>query len=447
MTWLEPSVLWSVSFLVTACIVVPYAFGFRRRVSSDRVRKEEAVRLGVDRPTAQYPVIDPARCIGCGTCVDACPEGDVLGVVAGMATVVNGLKCIGHAKCQEACPVGAIEVGLGDLRSRPDIPLLDDWGETTVPGLFIAGELGGLALVKNAVSQGARAVGRIAQRCRRAGPRGREVLDVLIVGGGPAGTAAAATAVEHRLSHVVLEKEADLGGTIFHYPRRKLVLVQSVDIPLWGHMKGAEYTKERILEILQGLVARFRIDVRFGERVTDVKKSGGLFSVRTEKATYVSRFVVLALGRRGTPRALGVSGEELSKVMYQLQDAESYTGQKILVVGGGDSAVEAALGLARQRGNTVTLSYRREKLVRIKRKNEERILALFREGRVRPLLGSEVVGIQTERVTLQRAGERVELANDYVFVFAGGEPPFGFLRQIGVRFGGEPLTVPKTISA
>lgn len=447
MTLLDPSVVWSAALLLTAAIVIPYGLGFRRRVVNDRLRKEEAARLGVDRPTAQYPLIDSARCIGCGTCVDACPEGDVLGIVGGIATVVNGLKCIGHAKCQEACPVGAIEVGLGDLRSRPDIPLLDDWGETTVPGLFIAGELGGLALVKNAVSQGARAVARIAEQSRRAGPRGGDVLDVLIVGSGPAGTAAAATAVERRLSHVVLEKEADLGGTIFHYPRRKLVLVQSVDIPLWGRMKGAEYTKERILEIMVGLVARFRIDVRFGERVTDVKKNGGLFSVRTDKGTHLARFVVLALGRRGTPRTLGVPGEELSKVMYQLQDAESYTGQRVLVVGGGDSAVEAALGLARQPGNTVTLSYRREKLVRIKRKNEERILALFREGGVRPLFGSEVVGIHPDRVTLDRGGERLELANDYVFVFAGGEPPFPFLRQIGVRFGGESLTVPKTISA
>jgi len=211
-----------------------------------------------------------------------------------------------------------------------------------------------------------------------------------------------------------------------------------VDIPLWGKMKEAEYEKEHLLKILLDLNQRFRLRVNFGEKVTEIRKDDGLFSLRTPKRLYLSRFVVLALGRRGSPRKLGAPGEERPKVMYQLMDAESYTDKQILVVGGGDSAVEAALGLARQKGNRVTLSYRKEKLVRIKKKNDERITALIKEGKVATLFGSEVVEIGERQVRLKVGGQEKELPNDYVFVFAGGEPPFAFLRQIGVQFGGPP---------
>ena len=426
--------------------MLPYILGFRKKRHHDRERKTEAARLGIDKPTAQYPFVDAKRCIGCGACVDACPEGDVLGIVGGTATVVNGLKCVGHGKCEEACPVGAIEVGLGDLRSREDIPLMDPWQETSVPGLFVAGELGGLALVKNAMGQGRKVIERISQKAVSArGQAGGDVLDVAIVGTGPAGIAAAAAAHEHKLTYVALEQEPDLGGTIFHYPRRKLVLVQAVDVPLWGRMKEAEYQKEDLLEVLLDLARRFHLNLRFGEKVLEVRREGGVFSLRTPKGVYLSRFVVLALGRRGTPRKLNVPGEELPKVMYQLLDAESYVGQNVLVVGGGDSAVEAALGLARQEGNRVTLSYRREKLVRIKKKNEDRIAIMMKEGRVEAIFNSEVVDIVADKVRLKVGTQETTLPNGYVFVFAGGEPPFGFLRQIGVRFGGneKPASVPR----
>lgn len=434
-------VLWGVSLAVVAAIVLPYGLAFRRRRHADRARKEEAVRLGIDRPTAQYPFIDPRRCIGCGTCVEACPEGDVLGIVGGVATVVNGLRCVGHARCEIACPVGGIEVGLGDVKSRSDVPVMDEWQETTVPGVFVAGELTGMALVKNAVCHGRKVVDRIAQRAGSSRAHGAvEAYDIAIVGAGPAGLTAAALAREHRLSSILLEQEADLGGTIFHYPRRKLVLVQTLEIPFLGSVREGEYAKEDLLEMFQGLTQRASLNVRFGQKVADVRRTNGFFKVRTAGVEFPARFVILALGRRGTPRKLGAPGEEQPKVMYQLTDAASYEGQRILIVGGGDSAVEAALGLARQRGNVVTLSYRREKLVRIKKKNEERIEELFRRGKVRSLFNSEVTEILKDCVRLRVGDKPMELPNDYVFVFAGGEPPFGFLRQIGVRFGGEAKT-------
>jgi thioredoxin reductase/ferredoxin len=433
----EAVLIWAVAGGIVSVVVVPYALAFRRRQRHDRERKLEASQLGVDRPAAQFPYIDPRMCIGCGACVAACPEGDVLGVVGGTATVINGMRCVGHARCQDACPVGAIQVGLGDLKSRADMPQVDEWNETETPGLFLAGEVRGLALVRNAIGQGRKVVERIAERRRAEGPAPPGVVEVLIVGAGPAGLSAALSCVERGLSHLVLEQEEDLGGSLLHYPRRKMVLLQPVDLPLHGRLSREEYQKEHFLELMEGLVRDHRLHVRFGQKAKSVRRlEDGTFDVATADGTHRARTVVLALGRRGTPRKLGAPGEELPKVMYRLIDAESYRDQKLLVVGGGDSAVEAAVGLAQQPGNVVTLSYRRDKLVRIKKKNEDRLAPLLASGRVKPLFGSQVVEITPDRVRLRVGSEVSEIPNDYVFVFAGGEPPFEFLKQCGVRFGG-----------
>jgi thioredoxin reductase len=431
----EPWIIWSGSALLVAAIVLPYFVQFQRRNRRDRARKVEAARLGTDKAVAQYPFVDPGLCIGCGACVDACPEYDVLGVVGGTATVINGMRCVGHGACERACPVGAIEVGLGDVKSRADIPQTDAWHETNVPGLFVVGELGGLALIRNAVSQGTRAVDRIAQR-RRASRPGDGVLDLMIVGAGPAGLSAALSAVERKLTHVVLEQESSLGGTVLHYPRRKLVLVQQVDLPLGGRLKEAEYGKEEILDLMQRLIVAASLEIRFGERVEGVARGDdGIFEARTAKGTHRARSLILALGRRGSPRKLGVPGEELSKVMYKLLDADSYRGQRLLVVGGGDSAVEASIGLARDGRNDVTLSYRREKIVRIKRANEERLVPLVQAERLRLLLPSEVQAIHEKTVSLREGSRDIEIPNDFVLIFAGGEAPLPLLRRAGVRFG------------
>lgn len=434
----ESVLFWSAALVLVALIVLPYVGRFRRRLRVDRERKEEAAALGIDKPAAQYPYVDPLQCIGCGACVRACPEGDVLGLVGGTAVVVNGLRCVGHGRCEEACPVGAITVGLGDLKSREDVPRLDEAYQTTVPGIYVVGELGGLSLVRNAVAQGRRVIEHIAGRMREEPPPpGEGLLDLIIVGAGPAGLSAALTAGSAGLSYVALEREETLGGSLLHYPRRKMVLTQPVELPPWGSLCQEEYAKETLLELFEGMVQDHRLDVRFGEPVADVRREDdGTFLLRSVRGTWRARSVVLALGRRGTPRKLGVPGEELPKVMYRLIDAEGYRGQKILVVGGGDSAAEAAIGLGRQPGNEVTLSYRREKLVRLKKKNQDALDALMAEGRVRPLFSSQPEEIQPDRVRLRVGGEAVELENDYVFVFAGGVPPFDFLKKIGVGFGG-----------
>ena len=432
----EPTLLWSAAFLLVALIVLPYLLLFRRRLRHDRERKEEAAALGIDKPAAQFPYIDPAHCIGCGACVRACPEGDVLGIVGGTAVVINGLRCVGHARCEKACPVGAITVGLGDLKSREDVPLLDETGQTTVPGIYVVGELGGLSLVRNAVAQGRQIVEHLAEEPRETEKDVPEVLDVAVVGAGPAGLSAGLTAEHAGLSYVVLEREPTLGGSLLHYPRRKMVLTQPVELPPWGALDQEEYTKEDLLALFEGLVQDHTVDVRFGETVEDVREEDGHFLVRTADGSWRARSVILALGRRGMPRKLGVPGEDLPKVLYRLLDAEGYKGRKILIVGGGDSAAEAAIGLARQPGNEVTLSYRREKLVRLKKKNQDALDALLAAGRVRPLFSSQPVEITPGSVRLKVGGETVEIENEDVFVFAGGVPPFDFLGKIGVRLGG-----------
>lgn len=431
---MDSLLIWAGAGLLVLGIFLPYLARFRRRRRADRARLREAAALGLDRPLGQYPQIDIHRCIGCGTCVQACPEGDVLGIVDGKAVVINGARCVGHGRCEEVCCVGAIRVGLGDIRRRADIPLLSDELETSVPGVFIAGELGGFGLISNAVAQGVRAAAAVAARCAVAG--GGEGLDLIVVGAGPAGLAAALAARERGLDFLVLDQQ-EPGGTILQYPRRKLVMVQPLELPLHGRLAAREYAKEELLEIWQEILQRQGLPIRTGERVAQVRRQeGGPLLVITSKGTLSARHVILALGRRGTPRRLGVPGEELPKVAYQLVDAASYRNRRLLVVGGGDSAVEAALALARQSGNEVTLSYRKPKLARIRKANLDRLEGHLREGSIRFLGESQVTAIAEQEVRLATPGGELVLPNDDVFVCAGGVPPFDLLRESGIVFGG-----------
>lgn len=431
---MESFLIWSLACLVSALIVLPYLLKVRRMHRENISRKQEAHALGIDRPIAQYPFIDELRCIGCGSCVSACPEGDVLGVVYGKAQVINGLRCVGHGLCERACPVGAIQVGLGDIRQREDIPILDEFNETSVPGIFIAGELGGFSLIKNAIAHGKLVVGKIARDGNRS--RNAAIKDVVIVGAGPAGLSSALSCEEAGLSYVVVDQQ-DAGGTILQYPRRKLVMTQPAELPLYGRLKKSEYSKEELLGIWLEIISQYRIPVQTHRKVVDVHRNNGHFALKTNAGNYLGRYVVLAMGRRGTPRKLSVPGEEKPKVMYQLIDAQSYRDCDILVVGGGDSAVEAALGLARQKDNQVYISYRKSKFFRIKKKNEERIRNQIDKGRVTALFNSQVLEIGDKTVRLTIEGRDKEIPNDYVFVFIGGEPPFQLLKKIGIAFGGD----------
>ena len=433
---LESVLIWITMLALAGTCVLVYTRRFRHQRVADADRLRQNRELGMDRPVGQYPLIDAGQCIGCGTCVSACPEHDVLGIVMGRAVVINGARCIGHGKCAEACPVGAIRIGLGDITKRDDIPLLTAKGETTVPGVWIAGELSGYALINNAVAQGRSVMEAIAaaRGPRLEGPS--NLLDVVIVGAGPAGLCAGLVAAEKGLTSVILDQQG-AGGTILQYPRRKLVMVQPVEIPRIGRLPKHEYIKEELLEIWEQLHRDSGLDIRIGPRVTGVKGKRGDFTVETTAGSWRARHVLLALGRRGSPRRLNVPGEDLAKVAYKLIDAEAYKGRRVLVVGGGDSAVEAAMGLAHQPGCEVTLSYRKPELMRIKQRNAERFAELVEAGRLDFRGNTNVKAIQAERVVLEGPTGPVVLPNDEVFILAGGVPPFGLLRDIGVAFGGD----------
>jgi len=240
-------------------------------------------------------------------------------------------------------------------------------------------------------------------------------------------------AMEHKLRFVTVEQESSLGGTVYHYPRNKVVMTQPVALPLIGKVKLRASTKESLLEFWKHVVERWRIPIRFAERVDRITAVDRGFTVRTERAEYRSRSVLLAIGRRGTPRKLGVPGEDLPKVVYRLVDPEQYRGRHVLVVGGGDSAVEAAVALATEPGTHVTLSYRGMAWSRVKDRNRERLAEAEGAARLAVRLTSSVQRVDAREVTLEQGGTRMVLENDAVIVCAGGVLPTPMLQDIGVR--------------
>jgi thioredoxin reductase/Pyruvate/2-oxoacid:ferredoxin oxidoreductase delta subunit len=419
-------------YAVPALLLI--AWHVRRRYRRQRVLAEmlaEAELAGLNEPPSLHPVVDMTRCFGSGACVRACPEA-ALGVVNGKATLVNAAHCIGHGACFHACPVQAITLVFGTQKRGIDIPHISQDFETNVPGIYIAGELGGMGLIRKTAEQGRQAMNAIRKR----GGNHNAPLDVIIIGAGPAGISAGLSAIFHKQRYLIIEQEDSLGGSVYHYPRNKIAMTSAVKLDLIGKIKlGTEVQKEKLLAFWHDVVGKTGLKFNFNERFEGLdKRDDGTFSVRTTKGEYHCRSVLLALGRRGSPRKLEVPGEEQAKVVYRLVDPEQYRGMAVIVVGGGDSALEAAIALAEEPDTDVILSYRSNAFARVKEKNRVRLKEIEAEGKLRVMLSSTIKRIDTSTVEMESGGQIQTVKNDIVIVCAGGVLPTPLLRSIGILF-------------
>jgi len=401
----------------------------KRAEARSRATKAAAEEAGLLEPASLHPKIDPVKCLGCGACTRVCPEGDILGTINGKAELVEPSHCIGHGACRTSCPCDAITLVFGTEKRGIDIPHVNPDFQTNVPGIFIAGELGGMGLIRNAIEQGRQAVDSIRKFDRHGSAN---AYDVIIVGAGPAGFSASLAAMQHKLRYLTIEQDS-FGGTVAHFPRGKLVMTAPATLPLIGKVRFKEISKEKLLKFWENSASKTGLKVNYGEQVESIARFDNEFEVRTTRASYKTSSVLLAIGRRGTPRKLEVEGEDQAKVVYRFIDPEQYRRQHVLVVGGGDSALEAATSIADQPGTTVTLSHRSEAFSRAKVKNRERVETAEKSGRLKVLLQSKVKRIGRHDVEIEHKGARMKIKNDAIIVCAGGILPTAFLKSVGIE--------------
>lgn len=427
---IENILVYSLAFLLCLGVIVFYIRKQKRDSKKVEEKIEKAKQEGLYEPVSLHPVVDPKSCIQTGACIAACPEKDILGIVNGKATTINASHCIGHGACFHACPTQAITLCIGTEKRGVELPHVSQSFETNVPGIFIAGELGGMGLIKNAVEQGRQAVENILKAGRK---DTGATYDLIIVGAGPAGISASLTARKHNLKCLTLEQDT-LGGTVFTFPRSKIVMTSAMDLPLHGKVKLYETSKMELLELWHSVLRKNNIEIRENSKVESIVSENINFRVETLSGEqFTTRFVLLTIGRRGTPRKLGIPGENMEKVAYRLLEPEIIIGKEIMVVGGGDSAIESALLLAHQ--NKVILSYRGENFSRIKPKNQEKINKASASGVVDLRFNTNLTEISGDHITLVTGndGEKMQVRNDLVFIFAGGELPTQFLMKAGIR--------------
>lgn len=381
---------------------------------------------------APHAIVRADVCVGCGCCVPVCPEPGAIRL-EGKLAIVEKDRCKGHGKCAEACPVGGIVIATGAAVHRVTVPDVKADFQSNVPGVYIVGELGGRGLIKNAINEGRVAAENAARELQACGTGAcGSVHDLAIVGSGPAGLSAALTARKAGLDFVILD-QGSLADTIRKYPRHKLLLAEPIKVPLYGDLWVADASKETLLSVWEAMVEQSGLTVLSNRRVEEVAREGASIAVRGQGFEVRARRVILALGRRGTPRRLGVPGEETEKVFYDIVEMEEFKGRKVLVVGGGDSALESALGLANQEGTEVVLSHRKADFERAKERNRQKLAEAERTGKLRILRESAVRAIRADAVEIEAGGKVLTLPNDDVIVRIGGEPPAAFLEKAGIR--------------
>jgi thioredoxin reductase/polyferredoxin len=306
-------------------------------------------------------------------------------------------------------------------------PVLTDHFESNVRGLFVVGDLAGAPVVKLAMEQGDTVAHHIAGLPRRNEPG---ILDVIVIGAGAAGLNAALTAQSLGLRVLVLEK-TKLVATFEDFPEGKWIYAEPEERPARGQLWLEGATKEALIERWQKTIEESGLEVRVGEGVSAVRKREGVFELTAGASTYRAERVVLATGQRGNPRRLEVPGEERTTVLHRLYTPKHYSDEDIVVIGGGNSAVEAALALCGQ--NRVLLVHRGGEFSRVFAANRRKLDEATRAGLIRLALSSKVVRFE-EGVCVLSSGA---VPCDHAFVLIGAEAPREFLKSLGIRLENE----------
>ena len=413
---------------------VPYILWTRLEASKHKraAAVHEDVQAFADEalPVSIHPDVNLDLCIGSGACVRACPEGEILAITDGRARLISPMSCIGHGACMEACPVGAITLVFGTAQRGVELPRLTPSFESNQQGIYVVGELGGMGLIRNATEQARQAAAAIAKSGRRG--KGGE-LDAIVVGAGPAGISAALALKALGLRPLIVDQDR-YGGTITHYPRAKIVMTGSFELPGYGTVRRKTMSKEELLELWTDIRARTALDVQEGIRVEGIEREGGVWRVRSSDWSGRAANVVLALGRRGAPKQLGVPGEELAKVSYRLIEPEPFADQHVLIVGGGNAAADCAIALAQTRKcKTVAISYRRGALARLRASVRADVDRLVEQGALQLLLNTQVVAISDHHVLLATPKGEMQLINDRVIIQIGGTSPSELLKTVGIE--------------
>ena len=434
---IEKIIVYGSVFILCAAIIFFY-LRKKKNISTETKKKVTiAKEEGLFEPVSLHPYIDLNTCIGSAACISECPEKDILGIVEGKATVVNASNCIGHGACFHGCPVEAISLRIGTESRGVELPHVNENFETNTKGIYIAGELGGMGLIKNSVEQGQQAVENILKNKKQSI---ENVIDVVVIGAGPAGISASLACKKHNLSSITLEQNS-LGGTVYTFPRSKIVMTSPMDLPLYGKVKLFNTSKEELLELWKKVIMKYNLEIIENTKVEQIiPMKNDTFKILTNtNKEYICNQVLLSIGRRGSPRKLNIPGEDSPKVAYRLLEPERISNKKIIVVGGGDSAIEVVLLL--KDNNDVILSYRKDKFSRLKPKNKEKIKQAIEENSIQVIYNSNLVSIKENSVLLKVNGDELtrEIDNDLVYIFAGGELPTKFLEKAGInitkRFG------------